>query len=91
MRAWCRENRHASIAAQREALGHKLRGHYGYFGMTGNYDALARFEHEVRRIWHKWLCRRSQKPNMPWTRFTQLLAHHPLPKPRVVHSVLYRT
>jgi len=91
VRAWCRENRHASIAAQREALGHKLRGHYGYFGMTGNYDALARFAHEVRRIWHKWLCRRSQKPNMPWTRFTQLLSHHPLPKPRVVHSVLYRT
>lgn len=87
VRAWCRHNRHLPIAEQCSAIGQKLRGHFGYYGITGNSEALARFAHEVQRVWHKWLCRRSQRPHMPWTRFTLLLAHHPLPRPRVVHSV----
>jgi group II intron reverse transcriptase/maturase len=88
VRAWCRENRHLPIAVQCKALGHKLRGHYGYYGITGNSVALFRFAHEVKAVWHKWLCRRSQKAYLPWQRFEQLLLHYPLPSPRVVHSAL---
>jgi group II intron reverse transcriptase/maturase len=87
VRDWCRINRHLPIAEQCKALGHKMRGHFGYYGITGNSEALSRFAYEVKRAWHKWLCRRSQRPHMPWTRFNLLLARHPLPKPRVVHSV----
>ena len=87
VRDWCRINRHLPIAEQCVALGHKLRGHFGYYGITGNSEALSRFAYEVQRAWHKWLCRRSQRPHMPWSRFKLLLARHPLPKPRVVHSV----
>jgi group II intron reverse transcriptase/maturase len=88
VREWCRNNRHLPIAAQCKALGQKLRGHYGYYGITGNSDALSRFVHEVRRAWHKWLSRRSQKGHLAWERFKLLLAHYPLPPPRVVHSAL---
>jgi len=28
----------------------KLRGHYNYFGITGNSRALGRFLHEVKRV-----------------------------------------
>lgn len=86
VRAWCRAHMHSPIAAQRDALALKLNGHFGYYGITGNFEALARFAREVERAWHKWLSRRSQKSYLPWPIFTKLLATHRLPRPRIVHS-----
>ncbi len=57
---WCRDNRHQSVEEQHRTLTRKLRGHYAYFGITGNGPRLGRFHHQVRRIWQKWLSRRSQ-------------------------------
>ena len=87
VRDWCRTHRHLSVADQCKALGHKLRGHFGYYGITGNSEALGRFAHEVKRVWRKWLSRRSQRGYISLPRFDLLLSHHPLPPPRVVHSV----
>jgi group II intron reverse transcriptase/maturase len=58
IRLWCRRNRHAPVAEQHAALVQKLRGHYGYYGITGNSVAITRFRTEVRKIWRKWLDRR---------------------------------
>ena len=88
VRQWCRKNRHRPVAEQSKALGQKLRGHYGYYGITGNFEALARFVREVEKAWHKWLSRRSQKSYLPWPIFAKLLKRHPLPRPRIVHSYL---
>jgi RNA-directed DNA polymerase len=84
---WCRRNRHAAVAAQHAALSLKVRGHYGYFGITGNSRALSRFVHETERIWRRWLDRRSGRAKMTWERFALLLRRSPLPTPRIVHSV----
>ena len=40
---WCRRNRHKSLPEQHAALSRKLRGHYAYYGITGNSSSLARF------------------------------------------------
>jgi len=82
---WCRRYRHLDVEAQRKALAQKLRGHYGYFGITGNYVALARLLNEVEEIWRKWLSRRSQKATLTWMKMQRLLERHPLPAPRIVH------
>ena len=37
---WCRSNRHMPVHEQHRALSRKLQGHYGYFGMRGNYKML---------------------------------------------------
>ena len=84
---WCRDNRHRAVAEQLKALASKLRGHYQYFGLTGNGRALKNFFSAVRREWHRWLNRRSQRNNTKWDRFENLLQHYVLPKPIVVHSV----
>jgi len=84
---WCRRNRHKSLPVQHAALSRKLRGHYAYYGITGNSPALARFRTEVHRSWRKWLGRRSWSGRMSWERFTRLLDTYPLPHTRVVHSV----
>jgi group II intron reverse transcriptase/maturase len=85
---WCRQNRHRPVAEQAKILGWKIRGHCAYYGITGNADALASFHYWVKRIWRKWLDRRSHKARMNWARFGRLLERHPLPKPLTVHSAL---
>jgi RNA-directed DNA polymerase len=40
---WCRSNRHHPMATQHRTLCQKLRGHFSYYGITGNSVALSRF------------------------------------------------
>lgn len=82
---WCRKNRHKEVSQQRQALGRKLQGHYGYYGITGNFRGIHRFYEGVKRVWWKWLNRRSRRAEMPWERMTKLLERHPLPLPKIVH------
>ena len=37
---WCREHRHLPIKEQWAALTAKLRGHFAYYGITGNIASL---------------------------------------------------
>lgn len=87
---WCRIHRHWSVADQHQALSRKLRGHYAYYGITGNAPALIRYLVEVQRRWRKWLSRRSRKAWLNWEQFNRLLERYPLPPVRVVHSVYRR-
>jgi group II intron reverse transcriptase/maturase len=84
---WCRKNLHEPLRVQVAALGRKLKGHFGYYGITGNYEALARFRREVIRVWRKWLARRGDPEGMTWQRMNRLLAFFYLPEARVVHSI----
>jgi len=82
---WCRIHRHWRISEQRAMLTAKLRGHYNYYGVTGNYRSLACFLLGVERSWRRWLSRRSQKASLSWERFRRLKQWNPLPRPRIVH------
>ena len=82
---WCRDHRHWSIADQQAMINRILRGHYAYFGVTGNSPALLRFHHEVKRRWRYWLNRRSNRSAMRWDRFLLLLVRYPLAPPRVLN------
>ena len=86
--AWCRENRHESIESQHQILKQKLQGHYGYYGITGNYFSLQRFLEGSRRIWRRWLSRRRRDGPLRWPDFLRLEQSYPLPRARVVHSLL---
>ena len=83
VREWCRAHRHDPIRAQQQALAQKLRGHYGYFGVSSNIRALDRFYRETRRIWQKWLSRRSHTGYVDWSRMLALLERFPLPRPAI--------
>jgi group II intron reverse transcriptase/maturase len=80
---WCRQNRHQPVHEQQQALARKLLGHFGYFGITGNYEALHRFREGVSCAWRKWLDRRSNRARMSWDKMGQLLQRYPLPQPRI--------
>jgi RNA-directed DNA polymerase len=86
---WMQSQLHWPIRDQWEKLVQKLNGHFAYYGITGNAEALERFRDAAKRLWHKWLNRRSrQSGGMSWQRFEELLKQfYPLPPPRVVHSI----
>ncbi len=84
--SWCRDNRHISLGEQQQKLNEKLRGHYAYYGVTGNSGALTRFLWEVQRRWRKWLYRRSRARSLNWARFRRLLQRYPLAGVRTVRS-----
>jgi len=89
LKDWCRKSMHGPIREQQRTLAQKLRGHFAYYGITGNSTALKRFVFAVRRIWKRALSRRSAK-GMTWERFYQLEQAYPLPAAIAVHSTYRR-
>jgi hypothetical protein len=83
---WCRAHRHLPVRDQHATLSQKVRGHYAYYGITGNMRMLKAFLGAVHRAWRQWLARRNRRRDMNWERFNRLLNRYCLPSPRIVHS-----
>ena len=54
-----RRMRHSSLQEQVDHLNQMLRGHYAYYGVAGNLQALLRVHRAVERYWRKMLSSRS--------------------------------
>ena len=74
------------VSDQHRELALKLRGHYAYYGITGNSQMLVRFLLATTRRWQYWLNRRSQHRDWTWERFARFLRAKPLPPALAVHS-----
>jgi RNA-directed DNA polymerase len=83
---WLRRNRHESMREQHRVLVLKLRGHYNYYGIIGNFAAMDSFRSWARVLWCKCLSRRSRASRGP-TAMGVLLDAYPLPRPRIMHAV----
>ena len=68
-------------------LAAKLRGHYQYYGVSGNMPGIYRFYRKTLQLALKWLNRRSQRRSFYWKSFCAYLKHYPLPVPRIVHNL----
>jgi RNA-directed DNA polymerase len=82
---WCQANRHRSLREQHAHLSSMMRGHYAYYGMSGNIRRLRWYAHQVTRIWKKWLSRRGRHSSLRWSRLNDILRRHPLPPAKTVH------
>ena len=78
-----RRMRHLPVKEQVDNLNVLLRGHYAYFGVAGNFDALQKVYRAVERYWHKMLCSRSWKGGIRWAMFHQIKAQSPLLRPKL--------
>lgn len=90
IKEWCRKNRHLKLKEQHEKLTAKLKGHYGYYGITGNWRSVNAFYRGVLWHWFYWLRRRSQRRHLTWSKFLRKLKANPLANPYLPRSV-YRT
>jgi len=88
MNDWLRRIRNYKKAKEWwPVLQAKLRGHYQYYGVSGNMRSLERFYMLTVRMTLKWLNRRSQRKSFDWEEFEKYLEHYPLLKPRIVHNL----
>ena len=78
---------HAEFLAVLARAAGKLKGHFAYYGITGNSSALGRFRSAAKGIWRHWLSRRKRGRRMPWARFYRVLERYPLPPAIAIHSV----
>ncbi len=69
-----------------KTLQAKLRGHFEYYGVSGNSPSIKKYYSLVLKLVHKWLNRRSQKKSMRWSKLYNYLNLYPLPQPRIKHN-----
>jgi hypothetical protein len=87
-----RRRMHQSIAEQGKYLCAVVTGHVRYFGVPRNGTRLERFRGCVANLWHRTLCRRSQKCRLTRQQMQRLVAHwlhlthicHPYPNQRLI-------
>lgn len=65
----------------------KLRGHYNYFGVSGNMREMRAFYKRTKRMAFKWINRRSQRKSFTSEEFERFLTWNPLPQPRILHNL----
>jgi RNA-directed DNA polymerase len=68
--------------AMMEYVQQHLRGHFQYFGVSGNSRSLRQYLYASRRLLFKWLNRRSQRRSVTWNCLDGIL-----PRPRIVHHL----
>jgi RNA-directed DNA polymerase len=78
-----RRMRHLPIREQADHLNQRLRGHYAYYGIAGNFRALQRVHRAVERYWRKMLSSRSWKGEIWWKKFHEIKARFPLLRPKL--------
>jgi hypothetical protein len=79
-----RRRMHRPIPETGKWLGQIVSGYFAYHAVPTNSPALSAFRYHVLVLWHRQLCRRSQRARALWARMTKL-ADEFLPLPRVLH------
>jgi RNA-directed DNA polymerase len=76
---------HLPIQEVGEWLKIVVTGHYRYYGVPGNLEAMRDFRHLIGQRWKHSLKRRSQKGNITWEKMEELLDRW-LPQPQIWHK-----
>ena len=76
--------RHEPIDEQGRRLAGMLAGHYAYFAVPTNIDAVRAVRHHAKVRWYLSLRRRSQRRRLTWRRMNVIIEKF-LPQPRVLH------
>ena len=79
-----KRRRHEPVGQIGQWLRRVMQGYFNYHAVPGNLQRLEGFRSEVCRAWRQALCRRSQRHNMTWERFSRLIQKF-IPRCRQVH------
>jgi group II intron reverse transcriptase/maturase len=81
VKALVQEIMHYPLKEQMKKINQFLRGHYAYYGLGGNLQALSKIYHHAEKSWRIALSKRSQKSFVSWAKFSQLKELYPILKP----------
>jgi RNA-directed DNA polymerase len=79
-----RKRMHEPIPEVGKWLGQIVAGYFAYHAVPTNSMALHAFRYHVAVLWHRQLCRRSQRAYVVWEQMAKLVDEF-LPKPRILH------
>lgn len=65
----------------------KLRGHYQYYGVSGNFESVRSYYDQSIKLAYKWMNRRSQKKTWNYEEFNDYLKKYLLPQPKVTYAI----
>jgi len=83
---WLRKVRNqVTLAEWWKVFRLKLIGHYRYYGISGNMQAIKKFDHETSKLAYKWINRRSQKKSFTYAQYCNFMKYNPLPVPKIYH------
>jgi group II intron reverse transcriptase/maturase len=80
-----RHRRHHPVPEQGRWLARVLRGHYRYYAVPDNSEALHAFRQRIERHWYTALRRRSQRSRRMQWRSMRRASDRWLPSPRILH------
>jgi len=85
---WVKKNRcHKKLKKMWSEFSIKLAGHIRYYGVSFNTKSIDRFFYQAKRIFFKWINRRSQRKSMNWEQFGAFMKKFPLPAIKVYHRL----
>ena len=87
VKAWLRENMHTPIKDLIDRLNRKLRGHYNYYGIIGNFEAMNGFREYVMDRLKATLNRRGANNDMTEETFWKIIKSYPVVLPKIVHRI----
>lgn len=86
MNLWFKKVRNAvGLEEWWKVLRLKLIGHYRYYGISGNMQALRKFYIQTSKLAYKWINRRSQKKSFTYAQYCKFKEYNPLPEPKIYH------
>ena len=84
LRGKIERRQHLPVDEQGRWLASALQGHYQYYAVPDNIEALHAFREQAVRYWCMALRRRSQRTTVTWERMSRL-ADRWLPQPQILH------
>ncbi|APS46020.1 group II intron reverse transcriptase/maturase (plasmid) [Piscirickettsia salmonis] len=89
---WMKKNRNKyPLRKLWEIFCSKLKGHVQYYGVSFNADGVGLFLYKARRIFYKWVNRRSQRKSFNWGKFSLFVKRFPMPKAKVCHKFFFNS
>lgn len=80
---WLKEYMHVDLKETIKLLNLKLRGHYLYYGIFGNFCRIKSFYNYVVEQLYKSKQRRSQNKHITWEKFNKFIKQFPVLKPKL--------
>lgn len=80
---WLKANRTLNIHKVAKRLQRSLNGYFNYYCITDNSRSVRGFVDKVKRLFFKWMNRRSQRKSFTFDKFLLFLEKFPLPTPKI--------
>lgn len=81
---WCKEVKNKRLRWIFPKVNAKLRGYYGYYGVTFNGKRLKAFYEKVKWYLYHNLNRRSERRSFNWKTFEEIVRYYRLARPKIV-------